>query len=623
MTWESFEEEYRKTGGLLFEDSLSRPGFTICDWYFDPKEELQIVYTKNKPIAETIKTSLSKLDESRNKGEYPCGTFFFELGYFFIEGMDLNSSGLTEGTPLLQYTIYKQKKKIRYPNPTPSQLQATNLKKMEVHWDKETYTKKWEKTREALLLGESYELNLCFPVSLSIEGDLFLYYQSLKAKQKTKYSAYFPNKDSRILSFSPELFFEVNGDQIQTEPMKGTILRGNTSKEDAENKSILQTSAKERAENVMITDLYRNDLGRIAKQGTVQVTDLFLVKGLSTVWQMVSKVEAKLKEPFTWFSVLKALFPSGSVVGAPKRRSFEILRSLEENDRGVYTGSLFVSELLDGKPWIRSSVTIRTMHLKPDGDLWFGSYGVGSGITVLSDAPAEYEECLSKLKFITNPHLPLFEILETLRFYNGRYFLKELHLDRMEQTAGRLGYPFSKTNAEATLKTLADVSKGRLRVRLLLSERGEFRGETFALTKQKKRPAIRLGFANQPVDSKDIFLYHKTTERTYYNEQLEDCKSRGMDDCILFAKNGQVLETNIRNLFLRKGNVWMTPTLVTGGLPGVFREALIQKGWVKEKALYKSDVETADQILVGNSLRGFERVEFISNHSPAENLHSL
>ncbi|EOQ97770.1 chorismate binding enzyme [Leptospira wolbachii serovar Codice str. CDC] len=616
MTWESFEEEYRKTGGLLFEDSLTCPGYTICDWYFDLKEEVQITYSNQKPIAEIITNSLLKLDDYRKEGYYPCGVFYFELGFFFIEGMDLKSAELAEGTPLLQYSIFKGKKRIQYPNPSLGELKSTNLKKWDVLWDKTIYKERFEKTKDALLLGESYELNLCFPVSLSIEGDLFLYYQSLKRKQKTKYSAFFPFPDSRILSFSPELFFEVKGDEIQTEPMKGTILRGNTAKEDEKNKSILQSSAKERAENVMITDLYRNDLGRIAKQGTVQVTDLFLVKGLATVWQMVSKVEAKLKEPFTWLSILKALFPSGSVIGAPKRRSFELLRSLEVYDRELYTGSLFVSEMLDGKPWIRSSVTIRTMNLKKEGNVWTGFYGVGSGVTVLSEAEAEYEECLSKLKFITNPHIPPFEILETLRFHNGHYFLKKLHLKRMEETASRLGYPFAKENAEATLKILADVSKGLLRVRLLLNERGEFRGETFAFTKQKKRPTIRLGFASQAVNSKDLFLYHKTTNRTYYNEQLEDCKTKGMDDCILFDTNEQILETNIRNLFLRKGKVWMTPSLETGGLPGVFREALIKKGWVREMVLYKADLETAEEILLGNSLRGFERVEFLSNSNP-------
>lgn len=619
MTWESFEEEYRNIGGLLFEDSLTCPGYTITDWYFDLKEEVQITYSNQKPIRETITNSLLQLDEYRKEGYYPCGVFYFELGFFFIEGMNLKSADLAEGTPLLQYSIFKKKKRIQYPNPSLSELKDTHLKKWEVLWDKTIYKERFEKTREALLLGESYELNLCFPVSLSIEGDLFLYYQSLKRKQKTKYSAFFPFQDSRILSFSPELFFEVKGDEIQTEPMKGTILRGNTTKEDEKNKSILQSSDKERAENVMITDLYRNDLGRIAKQGTVQVTDLFLVKGLATVWQMVSKVEAKLKEPFTWLTILKALFPSGSVIGAPKRRSFELLRSLEVYDRGLYTGSLFVSEMLDGKPWIRSSVTIRTMDLKNEGNVWKGFYGVGSGVTVLSEPEAEYEECLSKLKFITNPYLPPFEILETLRFHNGHYFLKKLHLKRMEETANRLGYPFVKTNAEATLKTLADVSKGLLRVRLLLNERGEFRGETFAFTKQKKRPTIRLGLASRPVDSKDLFLYHKTTNRTYYNEQLEECKTKGIDDCILFDTNEQILETNIRNLFLRKGKVWMTPSLETGGLPGVFREALIRKGWVKETVLYKTDLETAEEILLGNSLRGFERVEFISNSTPAEN----
>lgn len=611
LTWESFEKEYRKIGGFLFEDSRSEPGYTLCDWYFDLQEEIEILYTEKTPVAETIKANLSKLDDYREKGFYPCGALFFELGYFFIEGLDLDNSPLAEGTPLLQYSIYKQKKRIKYSNPSSLNFGNTELKNITVLWDKETYKERFEKTREALLLGESYELNLCFPVSLSIEGDLFLYYQSLKAKQKTKYSVYYPFLNTRTLSLSPELFFEVKGSEIQTEPMKGTNLRGLTSKQDKDNKTILQSSAKERAENVMITDLYRNDLGRIAKQGTVQVTDLFLIKGLETVWQMVSKVEAKLKNPFAWFPILRALFPSGSVIGAPKKRSFELLRELENTNRGLYTGSIFVSEMLDGAPWVRSNVSIRTLHLKKENQLWTGNYGVGSGITVLSDAEAEYKECLSKLKFITNPNLPNFEILETLRYRKGHYFLKDLHLERMEETANRFGYPFSKQKAEATLKTLTDGSNDTLRIRLLLGERGEFQGETFSFSKPKIRPRIRLGLADHPIDSNDLFLYHKTTNRSFYQKMLEECKTKSIDDCILFDPENRILETNIRNLFLKKGKFWFTPTLETGGLPGVFREALLRKGWVKETELFQSDLLDADEILVGNSLRGFERVDLI------------
>ncbi|MCW7467993.1 bifunctional anthranilate synthase component I family protein/class IV aminotransferase [Leptospira kanakyensis] len=613
VTWESFEEEYRNTGGFLFEDSLSIPGYTICDWYFDLHEEIQLLYSKKENLFESITNNLSKLDEFRKTGYFPCGALFFELGYFFIEGMDLKSSGLEEGTPLLHYTIYKQKKRIQYPNPNHTQRDQSTKQNIDILWTKDTYKEKWEKTKDALLLGESYELNLCFPISLSVEGDLFSYYQSLKSKQKTKYSAFYPFKDKRILSFSPELFFEVKGENIQTEPMKGTILRGNTSKQDKENKNTLLSSAKERAENVMITDLYRNDLGRIAKQGTVVVTDLFLVKGLETVWQMVSKVEAKLKNPFQWFPILQALFPSGSVIGAPKRRSFELLREFEGKNRGLYTGALFVSEMLDGAPWIRSSVTIRTIDFRNEGNVWMGNYGVGSGITVLSDAEAEYEECLAKLKFISNPNLPQFEILETLRFGHGKYFLKDLHLERMELTAVRLGFPFSKEKAEASLKEHPHPSKGGevFRIRFLLNERGEFRLESFPFTKPKIRPRVRLGMASRPVDTGDLFLYHKTTNRSFYHEMLEECKTKSIDDCVLFDTNDQILETNLRNLFIRKGKFWFTPRLETGGLPGVFRKTLLQKGWVKETDLYKTDLEKADEILVGNSLRGFERVELI------------
>ncbi|PJZ84114.1 chorismate-binding protein [Leptospira harrisiae] len=613
LTWESFEKEYRKIGGLLFEDSRSEPGFTICDWYFDLQEEMEILYTEKETVAEKIQNSLSKLDDYREKGFYPCGALFFELGYFFIEGLDLNNSPLAEGTPLLQYSIYKQKKRIKYPNPSPLTFGKIELHNISVLWDQYTYEERFEKTKRSLVLGESYELNLCFPVSISIDGDLFLYYQSLKAKQKTNYSVYYPFLNTRTLSLSPELFFEVKGDNIKTEPMKGTSLRGFTSNQDKNYKTQLQSSSKERAENVMITDLYRNDLGRIAKQGTVQVTDLFLVNGLETVWQMVSKVEAKLKNTFAWYPILKALFPSGSVIGAPKKRSFELLRELENTNRGLYTGSIFVSEMLDGIPWIRSNVTIRTLHLKKEDQHWTGNYGVGSGITVLSDVEAEYKECLAKLKFITNPNLPSFEILETIRFSFGHYFLKELHLERMEETANRFGYPFSKQNAEAVLKTHNHSSKGVgvFRLRFLLNERGEFRLESFPFTKPKIRSKIKLGLASRPVDSSDLFLYHKTTNRPFYQKMLEECKTKGIDDCVLFDENDRVLETNLRNLYIRKGEVWFTPTLETGGLPGVFRKALLQKGWVKETVLFKSDLLEADEILVGNSLRGFERVELI------------
>ncbi|WP_322113697.1 bifunctional anthranilate synthase component I family protein/class IV aminotransferase [Leptospira limi] len=553
------------------------------------------------------------MDLERKKGNYPCGILNYELGYHFIEGLDLESSPLKEGTSLLHITIFQNKKRFKYKNPHPKVETSVSISNPKPKWTKDEYTKQWNKTLEYLKLGESYELNLCFPVELQINGDLFSFYQNLKAKQKTKFSVFYPyeRKNKTIVSLSPELFFEVQGEIITTEPMKGTIVRGNTREDDQKNFLHLQTSEKERAENVMITDLYRNDLGRIAKQGTVEVEELFSIRGLSTVWQMVSKVTAKLDKPFSWNTVLSSLFPSGSVIGAPKRNSYELLRSLEVGNRGVYTGVFFTSEETNHVPWIRASVTIRTLETDSIGETHNAVYGIGSGVTVLSTPKEEYEECLSKLKVLTSPIPPNFQILETLKLSNGKIFLKEHHGNRIESTAKRFGFSFSKTKLEDTFHKIETEVTGKVRIRLLLDEEGNFHWESTSLPKRSIRASISLGFAKEPINSDDVFLYHKTTNRSVYNQLTEDCKGLGIDDCILFDKDGRVLETTIRNLFYKEKGKWYTPSLDTGGLPGVFRERLLQKNWVKVKPTSKDDLLNAEAILVGNSVRGFERVTLI------------
>ncbi|MCW7503422.1 chorismate-binding protein [Leptospira sp. 1 VSF14] len=614
MPWIQFEENYRNSGGLLFEDCVSEPGYTISDHYFGPIEEIQLKLDRNQNLKGQIHSLFDRLDLERKKGNYPCGILNYELGYHFIEGLDLESSPLKEGTPLLHITIFQNKKRSKYKNPDPKVDTPVSISYPKPKWSKEEYTNQWNKTLEYLKLGESYELNLCFPVELQINGDLFSFYQNLKAKQKTKFSVFYPyeGKNKTIVSLSPELFFEVLGETITTEPMKGTIVRGNTKEDDQKNFSHLQTSEKERAENVMITDLYRNDLGRIAKQGTVEVEELFSIRGLSTVWQMVSKVTAKLDKPFSWNTVLSSLFPSGSVIGAPKRNSYELLRSLEVGNRGVYTGVFFTSEETNHVPWIRASVTIRTLETESNGETHNAIYGIGSGVTVLSSPKEEYEECLSKLKVLTSPLPPSFQILETLKLSHGKIFLKEQHGNRLESTAKRFGFSFSKTKLEDTFHKIETEVTGKVRIRLLLNEEGNFHWESTPLPKRSIRPTIRLGFAKLPINSDDVFLYHKTTNRSVYNQLTEVCKELGIDDCILYDKDGRVLETTIRNLFYKEKGKWYTPSLETGGLPGVFREKLLQKNWVKVKPTTKDDLLKAEAILVGNSVRGFERVTLVT-----------
>lgn len=555
-----------------------------------------------------MESAFQKVEEEIISGKYVFGLAHYEMGLVLQSYFLRLSKELPEGCLLCEFFIFSQMERITYVNPTLSELDDSRVIGCSPNQSRSEYIDALKLVKSYLEEGESYELNYTFAANIEAKGNPFLLYQKLKRKQRTKCSAYCYSSDEYIISLSPEKFWEIEGNHIKTFPMKGTSKRKPICLEDVENAKALTSSEKERAENVMITDLFRNDLGKICEIGSVVVPSLFLTEPFESVWQMTSEIEGIMLKGTSLFELFVTLFPSGSVTGAPKIRSMELLHSLEKRNRGIYTGSIFTFHRNGPRLLAKANVAIRTLVLRDKNDRLAGTYSVGSGVTVLSEPEREYDECLSKLTFLTSSDSPDFEILETIRFYNGRYRFLRYHLLRMHNSSFRLGFPFSEEKAMEALKSISQVASGLLRIRLLLNRKGDFRAESFDFTRTNKKRSVKLSFAHKTISSEDLFLYHKTTIRDYYTSELEVASKEGSEDVILLDELGNISETCLRNIFYRNDGKWFTPSLQKGGLPGTLRQKLIEKKWVTIQDLNANELINAEQILVGNSLRGLERV---------------
>jgi len=459
---------------------------------------------------------------------------------------------------------------------------------------REEYGAALGRIREYLRLGESYQVNYTLPFECAFSGDDLAWFRDLAGRQEAGYSAYLDMGRRRVLCFSPELFFSRQGDEMEARPMKGTSRRGRNRGEDARLAAALEACPKNRAENVMITDMLRNDLGRLAVPGSVEVSGLFTVERYRTVLQMTSTVRARLAPGAGLFELLRALFPCASVTGAPKVRTMEIIKELEPHPRGFYCGAI---GLLAPGGDAEFCVPIRTISL--DAVAGKARFGVGGGVTFDSREADEYAECLTKMDFLSGS--PTFELLETLLLADGEYSLLAGHLARMRESAAYFGFDWDEAEILRVLDAARRGGKGRCRVRLLLSKDGRARTEVFALA---ALPGVmRVALAVTPVDSGDRFLFHKTTRRQVYDragEERPDC-----DDVILFNKAGFVTESRIANVVVSLGGELFTPPASAGLLPGVFREELLKRGLAAERDIRVAELEAADSVWLVNSVRGF------------------
>jgi para-aminobenzoate synthetase/4-amino-4-deoxychorismate lyase len=386
--------------------------------------------------------------------------------------------------------------------------------------------------------------------------------------------------------------------------MKGTAGRGKNVGEDEEIAALLQRDEKERAENLMIVDLLRNDLGRISENGSVTVNSLFDVETFETVHQMTSTVSSRLRPDVGLVDMFRALFPCGSITGAPKKRSMEIIAELEDVPRGLYTGCIgYISPVMSQAVF---SVAIRTVVI--DKEYGTGVLGVGSGITWYSSPDAEFEECLAKGNFAQN--IPRgFTLIESLLFEKGSgYFLLERHLDRLAHSADYFGFQFDPGPVRTSLEKCAyDISESS-KVRLLLTRDGSVAIEVVPLVSSSSTscPTSWVTFADQPIDSSNRFLYHKTSNREMYRLELE--KKPDCVDVIFLNERGEVTEGANNNIVIRKDGILLTPPVTCGLLPGTLRAQLLETGEVSEGVIMPADVAQADEIYLINSVRKWRRV---------------
>jgi para-aminobenzoate synthetase/4-amino-4-deoxychorismate lyase len=539
--------------------------------------------------SEDVLPALTTVESAVAKGLFAAGFIAYEAA----SGLDKVFRVHTQtALPLIWFGLYSGAERL---TSLPSSTGIYAAGKWHPSLSESQYNSSIDRIRRYISAGDTYQVNYTIRLRATLEGSAYALFCSLVSAQQGRYSAFVDTDLHSICSVSPELFFRLEGDSIFSRPMKGTAPRGMTVEEDAINSRALQESSKNRAENVMIVDMIRNDLGRIADADSVQVTRMFDIERYPTVWQMTSTVEAKTHASFS--EIVKAMFPCASITGAPKVRTMEIIHEVEPEPRGVYTGA--IGYLVPNRRAM-FNVAIRTVVVeKQTGST---EYGVGGGIVWDSVDKAEYEECLIKARILMDRE-PEFELIETILWTPGRgYLLKEKHLARILRSAEYFGFQASSEDMESDLSALADGLRDvQHKIRLLLSRDGSIRLEKNVLEDDSPRSSFRVGFASSPVSSRDRFLYHKTTYRRVYQEAKAartDC-----DDVILYNERDEITESTIANIVVEIDGKRFTPPVECGLLAGVFREYLLEQGGVEQRIITRRDLHEASRIFLVNSVR--------------------
>jgi para-aminobenzoate synthetase/4-amino-4-deoxychorismate lyase len=462
------------------------------------------------------------------------------------------------------------------------------------------YEARLARVKRHIAAGDTYQVNLTFPMHAPLVDEPWELFARLLAAQRPRHAAYLDLGRFAIASASPELFFERDaGGVLAARPMKGTAPRGATPELDEARAQALAASEKQRAENLMIVDMLRNDLGRVAELGSVSVESLFDVERYPTVLQLTSRLRARSLAPLS--ELFAALFPCASVTGAPKKRTMEIAAALEAAPRGVYTGAIGWAAPDGSTAW---NVAIRT--LVADRDRGQATFGTGSGIVADSDAASEYAECLLKARILEEPP---FALLETFALLPGEGFRRlEGHLARLAGSARHFGFPLEMRKVEEALRQTAARTGGSARVRLLLEPDGRVAVEAVPLQPAPAR-TLQVGIAARPVDPASVWLYHKTTRRETYDEAAAsrpDC-----DDVLLWNDRGELTESTIANVVVELGGQRLTPPVACGLLPGVERARALAEGRAREGVVRLTDLRPGQRLWLLSSLRGSREARLV------------
>lgn len=566
--------------------------------------------------ADDLEKAFEALERATNAGLWAAGYLAYEFGYLLEERFHERQHKTPE-IPLLWFGFFDEPSRLTH-NQVDQWLVAKGQTYSVIAPPQPTvsraeYSKRFTTTKQKIEAGDIYQLNLTFKSKFQIEGDPLALYHGLRQKQPVAHGAFINTGEFSVLSISPELFLKRYNDTIETRPMKGTEPRAASPEADEQARLRLRNDEKQRAENLMIVDLMRNDIARVSKVGSVTVPDLFTVETYPTLHQLTSTVKGKLAPDTSMKNLIKALFPAGSITGAPKIRAMELISDLEYEPRGVYCGSIgYVAP----DRTMNMNVAIRTLTISTTGH---GEMGIGSGIVADSDVIKEYDEALLKMKFLKDTLMD-FQLFETMLFTrDSGFWLFDEHMKRLAHSAEKLGFPFSHS---AALNCLDEHIKGtdgeRLRVRLVLESGGGLSVTSAILpARTPDTPAaIKFVISKSRMDSQDIFLKHKTTNRALYDEEFGHYqKLHNSGEVIYLNEKSQLTEGSRTNIFLRIDGKLLTPALECGLLPGTLRAHLLTTGEAKEAVLTPSSLQEAEQVYLGNSVRGLQPATLVGQGS--------
>ncbi len=568
--------------------------------------------------ADEVAPALERLDALRGQGHELAGYLAYEAGLALEPRLSPLAAARTGAAgPLLWFGAFAGHEVIPAAE-VPAWLEAhatggaSSIGPLEPQLSIGGYIRAFGQLQEAIAAGDIYQANLTFPLSGAFGGDPLALYAALRPAAGAGYGGVLFDGSHWLLSLSPELFFALKDGAAMVKPMKGTRSRGRDAAEDAALAAELASSIKDRAENLMIVDLMRNDLSRVAETGSVKVENAFAVETYPTVHQMVTTVRARLQDGRGAVDLIRAIFPCGSITGAPKIRAMELINQTERDARGPYCGAI---GRIDPAGDAAFNVAIRTLRLTPmENGRGKAVLGVGSAIVADSEGLTEWRECLIKGGFVRRSSSDMaaagFDLIETMGFTSESGIpLLELHLERIKASAAELGFSFDRHAVRNAIQALCFEATDAARLRLIAARSGAFALELAELPPALSLPApcavLRL-----PVDSGDWRLRHKTSDRSFYEAGLKAARAVGAEEAVFLRDDGLLTEGCFTSLFVERGGQLLTPPARLGLLPGVLRASLLQSGRAQEAELTVDDL--AGGFLIGNAVRGLMPAQLLS-----------
>ena len=576
-----------KSSAFLYTSSYNKSD--AISYLFNNPEEIISITSLNE-----LELGLNRIDELADQDKFILSLLDYEAGYLFEEKLQ---NFITDNKTLMRFLVFDSSEVDKISSNEISFdpfEQDYKINDFQLNETERNYLNKIYKIKEYIKQGDTYQVNYTLKGKFNFKGEILDFVQNLIFNQSTQYSAFINYDNEFVISISPELFFSTNGYKISTRPMKGTIKRGINLEDDSFRAEELRNSKKDKAENIMIVDLLRNDIGKISKTNSVNVDSIYDVEKYETIFQLTSKVHGIL-ESKKYSKIISNLFPCGSITGAPKIRTMKIINELENEKRGLYTGAIgFIHK--DNSVF---NVAIRTISI--DKKTSNGEIGLGSGIVWDSNAEDEFNEVSLKSNFLVNPD-KYFEIFETMLLEDGKIFLLDNHINRIEKAADYFLFKFNKNLVLEKLNSSINNldSNHKFKIKLVLTKSGEIRLDINKIeTSILKRAVI----SSNKINKKNRFQYFKTTNRELYDSEFTFYRMKNYFDVIYFNEFNELAEGSISNIFIRSKDIWKTPSIDSGILNGTYRNKFISENNVIETCISKEELLNSDEILLTNSLR--------------------